>query len=404
MKNRDLSLLKKVGLTLCLGMILQPDTSFSQCLNNLGTRTYDTTLTSNGFNIFSLSFPKWSPDSGLLVSVKLSAEVSSQYGFTLRNMDPQPATYQLTIGQQDQFISPQLSSPLTHLSPARPFGTFPLMPGQAVTQAPFTLLDKQVLSDSITTVAPFLGKDQVSISYMSFTYTSLSTINNATYSYGATIANTMRFSLQYLYCNGAGLLATGLTRWEASLEEPRTVRLDWSVVNEAPGRHYHVQRSSDGQQFMTIATLPATTNGDGNYTWSDLPAGSPGAAAGPIGGNFYYRLQIEDNGSMSYSAVRQVSITGNRKDWGIYPNPAVDFINITPGQGATGSGKAAAGNWQVDILSANGSLIQRETFLQTRTMHVVFRSRLSSGTYFVRITDLHGQTRFTGSFITTGGR
>ncbi len=386
---------------LCLGISLQT-TSFAQCTNNLGTRTYDTSLVSNGFNIFSLSFPKWSPDSGLLVSVKLSAEVNSQYSFTLKNADVQTATYQLSVGQEDLF-SGSLLTPFTNLTSPQLIGSYPLLPGQTISQGPFTFLDKHVSSDSITTVAPFLGAGTVDISYMSFTYTNLSTINNATYYYGATIANTMRFSLQYLFCKSGGILATDLTRWEAQLQAPRTVRLDWSAVNEVSGRLYYIQRSSDGVSFTDLAVLPAggdnstggnsSTGGNnpnptGDYDWSDLlPDGSAG--------NFYYRLKINDEGALSYSAVRKISLTGVLQGLRIYPNPAVDFININPGQ-------ATAGNWQVDILSANGSLIQRETFSQALTMHLSFKTKLPAGTYFVRALDLRGQKNVTSSFIVTG--
>jgi hypothetical protein len=373
-------------LALCCSLILQTS-SFGQCTNNLGTRTYDTSLTSNGFNIFSLSFPKWSPDSGLLVSVKMAAEVNSQYAFTLRNADIQTATYQLSVGQEDLFSGP-LPTPFTNITPPQLIGSYPLLPGQTVTQGPFPFLDKHVSSDSITAVAPFLGGGTVDISYMSFTYTNLSTINNATYYYGATIANTMRFSLQYLYCKSSVVLASNLTRWTAELETPRTVRLEWSAVNEVPGRFYQVQRSSDGVSFSDVATVAARSDNPAqDYAWSDiLPDGSAG--------NFYYRLKMDDDSSVSYSALRKVSLSIDLQRLKVYPNPAVDFININPGQ-------AAAGNWQVDILSANGSLIQRETFWQARTMHLSFRAKMSAGTYFVRALDLRGQKNFTSSFIVT---
>src|SRR5258708_35887508 len=406
MNYRDLSLLKKVGLALCVGMILITST-FGQCSNSLATRTYDTSLTSNGFNIFSLSFPKWSPDSGLLVSVKMAAEVSSQYGFTLRNADTQPATYQLSIGQEDQFSGPPLT-PFTNITPPRTIGSYPLSPGQSVTQGPFTFLDKHLASDSLTAVAPFLGDGEVNISYMSFTYTNLSANNNATtyyYYYGATIANTMHFSLQYLYCSSAGVLAANLTRWTARLQAPRTVQLEWSAVNEAPGRLYHIQRSSDGLSFTDIAALQAEAdNPVRDYTWSDLlPNGSAG--------NFFYRLQIDDNGSVSYSAVRRLSLAADFQGIKVYPNPALDFINLTPGQLTPGQftpepvtqGQATAGDWQVDIPSANGSLIQSETFRQAHTMHLVFRGKMSAGTHFVRALDLQWHRNFTNSFIMTRG-
>ncbi|HMI61354.1 MAG TPA: T9SS type A sorting domain-containing protein [Puia sp.] len=374
-------------MALCLGLFLQT-TSSAQCTNNLGTRTYDTSLVSNGFNIFSLTFPKWSPDSGLLVSVKLSAEVSSQYAFTLKNADVQTATFQLAIGQQDLFSS-SLITPFSNLTPPQMIGSYPLLPGQTISQGPFTFLDKHVSSDSITSVAPFLGGGTVDVSYMSFTYTNLSTINNATYYYGATIANTMRFSLQYLYCKSGGVLATNLTRWSAELQAPRTARLEWSAVNEVPGRWYYIQRSSDGVSFTDIASLPAKgDNPSQDYAWSDpLPEGSAG--------NFYYRLRMDDEGSLFYSSVRQINLAAELHGLRIYPNPAVDYININPGQ-------ATAGNWQVEILSANGSLIQRETFSQAQTMHLSFRTRMSAGTYFVRALDLRGQKSFTSSFIVTG--
>jgi hypothetical protein len=374
-------------MVLCLGLLLQT-TSFAQCNNNLRTRTYDTSLVSNGFNIFSLRFPRWSPDSGLLVSVKMSAEVSSQYTFTLRNADVQTATYQLSVGQEDLFSGPLLT-PFTNLTPPQLIGSYPLLPGQTVTQGPFTFLDKHVSSDSITTVAPFLGGGNVDISYMSFTYTNLSTINNATYYYGATIANTMRFTLQYQYCKGDITLATNLTRWAAELQAPRTARLEWSAAGEVPGRWYHVERSSDGVSFTDIGSVPATAdNLSQDYDWSDpLPEGSSG--------NFYYRLKMDDGGSFSYSAVRQISVTSDRQILRVYPNPAADFIEINPGQ-------ATAGNWQVEILSANGSLIQRETFRQARIMHLPFKARMSAGTYFVRVLDLRGQKGFTSSFIVIG--
>src|ERR1700744_2499593 len=256
-------------MVLCLGFGLQT-TSFAQCNNNLGTRTYDTSLVSNGFNIFSLTFPKWSPDSGLLVSVKMSTEVSSQYAFTLKNADIQTATYQLSIGQADHF-SGSMMFPFTNLAPPQPIGSYPLLPGQMMSQGPFTFLDKHITSDSITSVAPFLGGGTIDINYMSFTYTNLSTINNATYYYGATIANTMHFSLQYLYCKGGGVLATNLTRWAAELQAPRTARLEWSAVNEVPGRWYYIQRSSDGVSFTDIASLPAKAdNPSQDYAWPDL--------------------------------------------------------------------------------------------------------------------------------------
>src|ERR1700761_4315306 len=107
MKNRTISILRHGCLALGLGVVLQPAAQ-GQSSNYLATRTYDTTLTSDGFGVYHLVFPKFSPDSGTLVAVKLVATVTSQYCFTLRNADSVPATYQLNIGQQDSIEGPQM--------------------------------------------------------------------------------------------------------------------------------------------------------------------------------------------------------------------------------------------------------------------------------------------------------
>lgn len=387
MKHYDLSFLKKVGLVFCVGMILHPFVQ-AQCTNNLATRNYDTALTSNGFGTFNLSFPQWNPDSGLLVSVKLSATVNSLYGFTLRNADSLASTYILTVGQQDQISGVSLPAPYSNIT-SQPMGNYPLNPGQSISQAPVSVLGNHTSSDSITTVTPFLGSGRVNLNYQSFTFTNLSTVNNASYYYSAGISNTLSFSIQYLYCRSGGILATDLTRWSALPAGPRNIQLSWAAVNETAGRQYTIQRSSDNRNFTNIATLSATADGGtADYVYPDeLPENADSS--------WYYRLQIHEAGQLYYSPIRQVTLTANNR-LALYPNPAVDFINLIPDPQQT------SGDWQVDILSATGGLIQRNVFLQTRSIFITFHNRLSSGTYFVRATDLRGQKTFSTSFVVTG--
>ncbi len=379
--------LVKVGLALCIGTILC-QSSRAQCANNLATRTYDTTLTSNGFGMYSLSFPQWSPDSGLLVSAKITTMVSSQYGFTLRNADDSFAAYDLTIGQEDQFSSPALSSTYNN-STSRFINNYPLASGQAVSDGPFPFLNGHIASDSITdNVTPFLGTGNVNFNYLSFTYTNLTTNNNATYYYSANIANNMTFSVQYLYCNNGVALATNLTSFSAALTPPRTSQLAWTATNETAGRVYEIQRSRDARTFSTIGSVPAIgTEESADYTFPDnLPDSATGS--------WFYRLQIHDQASLSFSPVREVSIASMDKALSIYPNPATSYINLITGQ--------SAGDWQVEIFAANGNLVQRTTALQSSTLHIDFSTRLPAGAYFVRLSDLHGQKNYTASFVVGG--
>jgi hypothetical protein len=390
MKSYNPFFWRKVGLVLLAGLILGQAVR-AQCVGNLATRAYDTALTSNGFGVFNLNFPQFSPDSGTLVSVKLLARVNSLYGFTLRNADTLAETYSLTVGEQDEFSGSPLPAPYTHVT-SLPIGNYPLTPGQSITQAPVDFLNNNLSSDSVTAVSSFLGSGLVNLRYQAFTFTNLSTINNAAYYYSAGISNTLTFSLQYLYCRSGALLATDLSGWSAIPVGPRNVQLNWAAANETTGREYIIQRGNDTHAFTNIATLPATADGSTAYY------GFPDELPEDAGSNWYYRLQVLDaTGQVSYSSIKEVSLTPGGKGLQVYPNPATDFINLVPDL-------PEATDWQVDIYAADGSLVQRSAVMQTRTMLINFSNKLSAGTYFVRALDLRGQRTISATFIVLGAR
>ena len=385
MGRPDPFLLKSLCLALCIGMLVH-SRSYGQCQNYLVTKSYDTTLSNNGFGFYTLPFPQFDPDSGLLLSVKFSANVNSTYAFSLTNINPVPVTYNLTIGQKDMYMVSGRSSVL--ITTPKPIGTYTLASGESESQTAFPFMTNNITADSITNaIGPFMGHSSVSVQYMSFAYVDLSTSDHSAYKYQNSISSTTKFSMSYLYCRSGIVLATDLTRFTANLAAPLTVRLDWSAVNETAARQYQIQRSEDGHSFTTIATI--LSNGDLNatdYTYNDvLPNGT--------GGNIFYRLQIIDKEKSTWSPVKQISVESPGKSLRIYPNPATDHIDI-----ATGTSNS---DWQVDILSASGGLVQRADFLQANLLHLPFNTRLSTGTYFARITDLRGQRVFVSNFIVT---
>jgi hypothetical protein len=392
MGNCTPSFLLKVGLAMGVGIILQFP-AFAQCTNNLATRSYDTALTSNGFGIYAMSVPQFSPDSGLLVSVKLSATTTSQYGFTLKNADTANAIYSLTLGQEDQFSGAALSSPFTNVM-SQFINTYPLTPGQQVVTPSFQFLNGHVSSDSITAnTAPFLGTGKVNLSYMSFTYTSLTTTNNSTYYYYSnTIANNLHFTVQYLYCQADIALPATLTRFSAILTSPHTTQLNWAAVNETAGRSYDIQRSSDGREFATIGSIAAQGDESGaEYGYADT---LPGNGIG----NWYYRLQIHDKDQLSWSPIKEITVSApafaqSTPSLSVYPNPATDHTTVNTG--------GVVDDWQVDVLSANGDLIERTTFLQSAVLAISFRTHLAAGTYFIRLLSLHTSKNYTLPILLT---
>ncbi len=395
MGNCTPSFLLKAGLAMGIGIFLQFP-ALAQCTNNLATRSYDTALTSNGFGIYTMSVPQFSPDSGLLVSVKLSATTTSQYGFTLKNADTANAIYALTLGQEDQFSGTALGSPFTNVI-SQFINTYPLNPGQQVVTPPFQFLNGHVSSDSITTnTAPFLGTGNVNLSYMSFTYTSLTTANNSTYYYYTnTTANDLHFTVQYLYCRADIALAATLTRFSVVLTGPHTTQLSWAAVNETAGRSYDVQRSSDDRDFITISSMPAQGVGSGaGYNYADTLPGNDI-------GNWYYRLQIHEQNGLSWSPVKEVTVrapvsTQSAPAFNAYPNPATDHITVSTG--------GEVDDWEADMFTANGELLQRTRFIQSAILAISFRMHLAPGAYFLRLLSLHTAKNHTLPIIVTTGK
>jgi len=361
-----------------MGMILHFSAitpAAAQCGLSMSTRQYDTLLTGIGYGTYHLSFPQWSPDSGTLASVKISAVVNLHYGFTLRNADLIPSTYSVSVGRQDKFTSPALTIPFVNLT-EQMVGVYPLTPGSQASQSKFLLLDTYTNTDSIFgAVTGFLGTGKVSFTYSPITYTNVNTANNASYFFSAAATDTIHFSVTYRYCN-AVLLANSITHFDAALKKPGVVQLSWITENEVAGHSYEIERSRDGSHFISVADLPANagSSGSANYMQEDL-------LPEPYETKYWYRLKIADgHGGFGYSKIRMVNLgatEGNHLS--LYPNPAAGYVNIVFDEVSTG-------DWQVDILSVTGALIQRNYYMNTRQARLDFQGKLASGTYFIRAT------------------
>jgi hypothetical protein len=384
-------------LGVCMGLILNALAvmpSWAQCGGTLPTRIYDTAITGPGFGNYSFSFPRWNADSGTLISVKINALVSLQYGFTLRNADVVPSVYSVTAGREDQISSPAMVVPYDNIT-QQSIGLFSLAPGNQVTQAPFSFLNNYSNTDSIAgAVANFIGAGNISFAYSPITYTDVHANNNASYSFSATARDTVHFSLTYTYCT-AGLLAASLTRFDAEPISPAFVELSWAAVDEQLGRIYQIEESQDGLHFISAGSLPSTANGSGTADYQYVCHLPPASS-----GKWYFRLKMVDPGaSPIYSIVKTVMIgAGNGHGMYLYPAPATDYINIVfAGLSANG----AAGNWQVDLLAADGCLLQREYYSQAvgSSARMNFHHKLVAGVYFVRAMSSQLTESYSRSFL-----
>jgi hypothetical protein len=106
------------------------------------------------------------------------------------------------------------------------------------------------------------------------------------------------------------------------LRSDQSVVLNWSTATEENNKVFHVQRSIDGVNFVTIDDV--LTAGNGNvvryYEYTDVNAPS---------GSVYYRLVQEDiNGASSNSKIVIVGPAG-KLDLALVPNPGNGSFTIT---------------------------------------------------------------------------
>jgi hypothetical protein len=396
MKNCCLSSWKTALLTACMGVALHGGAS-AQCTNNLLVRTYDTVISGPGYGTYQFNFPKWSIDSGLLVAVKVSTVVNLQYGYTLKNTDVTDGTYDILVGRLDRFSSTALPAPYSN-SNEQQIGSYNLNPGDQVSQAPMAILTNYTSTDSVSgNTAPFVGAGTVQFTYKPTTYTSIQMTNTVSYGYHATASELTHFTLSYVYCNGIGVLATGLTSFTATLNDLSTVHLNWSTATEENDRVYEIQRSGDGRSFATIGYTKAASSagaGAANYSYTDRLDANGATTAGGDAGKWYYRLRLVSGGGISYSTIEFVMVpSGGVNRLAVFPNPAVDHINLLiPGD------PNAPGDWVVNVRAADGRLVQSANFFHSNNLPLFFHQTLSPGVYFVQVMDPQGRAGKSASF------
>ena len=102
--------------------------------------------------------------------------------------------------------------------------------------------------------------------------------------------------------------------------QANAVALEWVTANESNSSRFIVERSSDGEAWSELSTMPAagTSNSPRVYKMEDWT---------PIVGNAYYRLRMLDlDGSEVLSQVRSVRFNPSAR---VAPNPATGPFAVT---------------------------------------------------------------------------
>ena len=149
------------------------------------------------------------------------------------------------------------------------------------------------------------------------------------------------------------------------------VQLNWSTATELNADKYEIERSADGQNFITTGFVTAL-NQAGNYIFTDYT---------PTQGILFYRIkEIDIDGRFQYSTTIALKFnTLTLKGISIFPNPAGNSVYITSNSNTPLD--------KVQIFDFSGKTV----FEKQGTVNKIDISSLSKGLYRVKATDRNGE-------------
>jgi photosystem II stability/assembly factor-like uncharacterized protein len=196
--------------------------------------------------------------------------------------------------------------------------------------------------------------------------TNLAGVGTVEFAAGLNNTNFSQFSIGI----NSAVLPLSVINFAAQLQNNKVVLLNWTVREQMNAAKYEIQHSVDGINFVEIGSINATRAT--LYHFSHLT---------PIIGSNYYRLKImEDNGSVSFSAVRKINLL-SKMELLVNPNPATDeFINFIV-KGTNSKSKAS-----VSITNTLGQVI-RTSYISEMQNNTRYKIGVpQSGVYILKIT------------------
>ncbi len=151
----------------------------------------------------------------------------------------------------------------------------------------------------------------------------------------------------------------------SAAKENQAVVLQWITTEEVNADYFELEHSPDARSWRAMTRLSA--KGAGRYTYTD---------GNPFSGNNYYRLRITDlDGSFAYSDIRTVNTGSSYSNLAVYPNPAVDYIFVSPSSTLSFS--------NLELFDISGRKVVGYSESLNGRLDV---RNLPSGVYFVKIT------------------
>jgi len=150
--------------------------------------------------------------------------------------------------------------------------------------------------------------------------------------------------------------------------------LQWATANEQNNDYFVIERSDDGNKFVSIAEVAGagSSNAANQYTYTDTKTSS---------GNYYYRLkQVDKDGKFTYSKVIIIHENSKTGAAQIYPNPVRASLSVVINNDVKGDGN-------ISVYDLAGRSVRREIVIKNDKVlnAAINMNDLVPGLYIVEI-------------------
>lgn len=346
---------------------------------------YDTTVTTGSGNYATqFKFPKFNPEDGMVVCVKLCVTITGIVSMILENNVTSPAIYNISYNRRDTISGPALTSPLTN-GVTIGYGPYNLDATDGVAFSgpdfisigPDTVLQSVSICRTITDtvdLSQFYGLDSVTYNYSISAGASVTGSGDYLFSVGTT--GIVNYKLEYCYCP-AWILPINVHLFDLNKKAADKVELRWTGSDDASTNyHYEIEVSSDGHNFSGVGSVQKNSTTD-----NDLYKYLYAVGAGNRGVYFFRIKQIWSNGYTRYSEVKSMALEKSTlPGYTIYPNPSSGIVGIKFDNILSGKILVLISNAQGQTVTRREIEVSGPSYRQIAT--------LQRGVYWLKMTDV----------------
>jgi hypothetical protein len=155
------------------------------------------------------------------------------------------------------------------------------------------------------------------------------------------------------------------------------VNLAWQTASEFNSSHFDVEKSTDGETWRAIATIPSAGTSNELLTYQAMDN------SGTNGSNYYRLRQVDNDGKVKlYDPINVSCVETTAGYFTSYPNPSGNEFQVVV------NNKEIMGTCTLNIVDAQGKVInQRSIEMKEGINMFVISETLNPGIYFLNITN-----------------